>query len=68
MCAVLTELGKFDLAKEFANGAIINLNEEPTATPHEELLATAHYNLGVVNEHMKNYSEAHLFYSKSKYG
>lgn len=36
--------------------------------PDEDLLATANYNLGVVNEHLKNYNEAKNFYHKSKYG
>ena len=56
------------MAKEFANGAILNLNEDPNVKPDEDLLATANYNLGVVNEHLKNYNEAKVFYHKSKYG
>lgn len=46
----------------------MNLNEDPNVNPDEDLLATAHYNLGVLNEHVGNFNQAQKFYSKSKYG
>jgi len=56
ICAVLSSLGKHELSKDFALGAIQNLKEAKEGT--SEILDQAYYNLGVELEHLKDYEGA----------
>ena len=59
-------MGKHELARDFARGAIQNLLEDPNQVPDDEVMATAYYNLGVENEHLRDYEAAKDCFAKSK--
>jgi hypothetical protein len=66
LCAVLSHAGKHELARDFAKGAIENVENDESESPKDDLLTTAYYNLGVEYEYLHDLSAAKDCFKKSK--